>query len=81
MAFTVNPLVTDRLKSPIAARFVNFCWLTTPYNANMRILVVVAAHAGPNLLLSHLDIYFRNFDKIIGVEGLKKVAFFAGVEA
>ena len=47
----------------------------------MRILVVVAAHAGPNLLLSHLDIYFRNFDKIIGVEGLKKVAFFAGVEA
>jgi len=47
----------------------------------MRILVVVAAHAGPNLLLSHLDIYFRNFNKIIRVEGLKKVAFSAGVGA
>ena len=77
----MSPLVTDRLKSPIAARYVNFHWSTTPYNANMRILVVVAAHAGPNLLLSHLDINFRNFDKTIEVEGLKKVAFSAGIGA
>jgi hypothetical protein len=28
-----------------------------PYNATMEMLVVVAARAGPNLLLSHIDIH------------------------
>ena len=45
VAFFVSPLVTDPLKTPIAAHFVNFHWPTTPYNANMRIFSVVAASA------------------------------------
>ena len=70
MAFSVSPLVIDCLKTPIAAHFVNFHWPTTPYNANMRILVFAAAHSGPSLFMSHLDVKFLNLDGTIGVEGL-----------
>ena len=45
VAFFVSPLVTNPLKTPIAAHFVNFHWPTTPYNANMRIFSVAAARA------------------------------------
>ena len=45
VAFSVIPLVTNPLKTPIATHFVNFHWPTTPYNANMRIFSVVAYHA------------------------------------
>jgi len=44
-AIGVSPFVNDHIKSPIAAHFVNFHWLATPYNANTKILAVKVAQA------------------------------------
>ena len=59
LSFSVGPLGTNPLKTPVAATFVNFLWPSTPSHANIMILAVAATHAGPNLFLGHLHIKFK----------------------
>ena len=70
LSFSVGPLGTNPLKTPVAATFVNFLWPSTPSHANIMILAVAATHAGPNLFLGHLHIKFKISMEPMGVEGL-----------
>ena len=70
LAFSVGPIGTNPLKTPVATTFVNFLWHYTPPYANIRILAVAATHAGPNLFLGHLHVKFWKFNSTMGVEGL-----------
>ncbi len=44
LAFSMDPLGTYPLKTPVAVTFVNFLWPSTPPYANIRILAVDSGH-------------------------------------
>ena len=57
-AVAMGPLATKCLKTLPVPCVVTFHWPIGPTNAGIGMLVVVAVHAGPNLLLSNFDIHF-----------------------
>ena len=57
-AVAMGPLATKSLKTLQVPCVVTFHRPTGPTNAGIGMLVVVAVHARPNLLLTHFDIHF-----------------------